>query len=143
MPEQLKKGRRPYSPINPHLLSLLLLYACNWWRLIYGGCDDDTVRFYPSARLGNIIPCLTTPVRVPGAASSAISSSLNEFSVSSFSTPRSTQVARAFKAKLRSTAPTRGIRSSTIQVSVFYQMRSNEMKGEQTLLREQLNKGSF
>lgn len=57
-------------------------------------------------------PGLDAADLAPRVASSATSSSRNEFSVSSARTPKSTQVTRAFSAELLSTEPTRGIRLS-------------------------------
>lgn len=70
----------------------------------------------PLARAQIQVPVRAASLSVAGPASSATSRSRNVFSLSSFRTPRSTQVMRAFIAALRSTAPTPEIRSSRVHV---------------------------
>jgi hypothetical protein len=96
----------------------------------------------------NIVPGHDVADLVPGVTSSATSSSRKEFSVSSLSTPKSTQVTSALSAELRSTEPTRGMRLSKDQTSntTKHQSRKNEQGDNDkdfTFLRKQFNESSF
>lgn len=94
-----------------------------------------------------IAPGLNVTAWVPGVASSATSNNWKEFSEFSFRTPRSTQVTKAFRAELRSTNPTRGMRPSKDHTSINKASVRFEWTWRQggcfTFLWKKLNESSF
>lgn len=103
---------------------IFICSACCCCTANTGGTSSviDTVTSDPSASSHYKYrhrPPVLGMANLEGSAASAISNSVYRLSPSSFNTPKSTQVNRAFKADDRSTAPTCAIRSSMVHTSAL------------------------